>query len=309
MTRTKIKQLEFEEKIKPFYKIESGKYFCKKCDFYIISKLQMHHEKCKGFGVRRNLSNPSINYKYSLLCDMGCGNKSSFFYKTGKAYCCKLGAKCPVKTEKDKNKKIGKNPFKSIESQRAQKGKVPWNKGLKKETNNILANAAKKSSQTNIKRNKTYKFNHTENTKKVIKQAIINRYANGWQSTSCGRAKSYPYDSPIAGVITLTGTWEVAFAQALDKTGINWSKNKKRFDYIKPDGIEATYLPDFYIDEWQTYVEIKGYETDLDKAKWSYFTDPIIVIRKKEVFQLKKWLKENIEITETNLKNLITIDQ
>ena len=71
--------------------------------------------------------------------------------------------------------------------------------------------------------------------------------------------------------------------QYLDKKKYIQKRNKIRFPYIKPDGKKATYQPDFYVDDWNSYVEVKGYETELDKCKWSQITNPLIIIRKKEI--------------------------
>lgn len=114
-------------------------------------------------------------------------------------------------------------------------------------------------------------------------------YASGWEPT-CGRCKKYDYVSPIAGVIKVDGTWELATAQYLDSLNVIWSRNKKRFDYIKPNGIPSTYQPDFYVEDWKCYIEVKGYERDLDKAKWSQFPDKLIIWKKDKIFEIKKLL-------------------
>ena len=51
---------------------------------------------------------------------------------------------------------------------------------------------------------------------------------------------------------------------------------------------ERTYFPDFYIESLDLYVEIKGYETDRDKAKWKQFPKKLRVIKKKEINEIKK---------------------
>ena len=59
----------------------------------------------------------------------------------------------------------------------------------------------------------------------------------------------------------------------------------------KADGTKSTYQPDFYIEDLKSYIEVKGYETDLDKAKWKYFTEKLIVLRRKEIGELDEWFK------------------
>jgi hypothetical protein len=48
------------------------------------------------------------------------------------------------------------------------------------------------------------------------------------------------------------------------------------------------YFPDFFLEDLNLYIEIKGYETDRDKAKWSQFPQRLRVIRKKEICDIQK---------------------
>ena len=112
------------------------------------------------------------------------------------------------------------------------------------------------------------------------------RYAAGWEPV-CGRCKKYDYISPAAGKIKVDGTWELKVAKYLDSIGVKWSRNCKRFPYIKPDQSGSTYQPDFFVEDWNSYLEVKGYETDLDRCKWSQFTEPLIVWRYEEIKKLE----------------------
>jgi hypothetical protein len=49
-------------------------------------------------------------------------------------------------------------------------------------------------------------------------------------------------------------TWEVKYAEALDRAGLAWFYEPDRL--LLSDG--RTYTPDFWIVEWNSYVEIKG---------------------------------------------------
>lgn len=125
-----------------------------------------------------------------------------------------------------------------------------------------------------------------EEKRRKISEHIKMRYASGWEPT-CGRCKKYNYYSPIAGEIKVDGTWELKVARYLDTINVSWQRNKKRFDYIRPNGVKSTYQPDFYIKDWNCYIEVKGYETDLDRAKWSQFPEKLQVWRKKEINNLE----------------------
>lgn len=127
---------------------------------------------------------------------------------------------------------------------------------------------------------------HTAEVKLEMSNRKKALYASGWEPT-CGRCKKYLHSSPIAGDVKLDGTWEVKVAEHLDKLGVVWKRNRERFSYIRPDGKSATYQPDFYVEDWCTYLEVKGYETALDRAKWEQFDKPLIVWRKKEIQNLE----------------------
>jgi hypothetical protein len=68
----------------------------------------------------------------------------------------------------------------------------------------------------------------------------------------------------------LHGSWEVAYARYLDLNSIKWIRNKDSFTYTF-GGKERKYTPDFYLVDTDEYVEIKGYKTEKDIAKWEQF--------------------------------------
>lgn len=126
---------------------------------------------------------------------------------------------------------------------------------------------------------------HTEEFKIKQRDRIIARYEAGW-SPKAGRCKKYKHTSPIAGEVYLDGTWELAVAVWLDNKGYGWRRNTKRFQYINLKGIVSHYTPDFWVKELDGYLEVKGYETDLDRCKWSQFLEPLTVWKKKELKEL-----------------------
>jgi hypothetical protein len=84
------------------------------------------------------------------------------------------------------------------------------------------------------------------------------------------------------------GNWEVEYAKYLDKNNINWILNKKRFYYKSselPRGY-GHYKPDFYLIDEDHYVEIKGYETQLDYDKWKWFPFKLKILRFKDLKKL-----------------------
>lgn len=110
----------------------------------------------------------------------------------------------------------------------------------------------------------------------------MKRYEAGWLPKA-GRCKKISYNSPIAGSVQLDGTWELTVAEFLDRQKYNWKRNTERFPYICPKGKNRHYIPDFWVEELGGFVEVKGYETELDRAKWKYFPNKLAVLRKEHI--------------------------
>lgn len=75
-------------------------------------------------------------------------------------------------------------------------------------------------------------------------------------------------------------------AKYFDKLGINWVRNKKRFTYTNLKGKTSTYCPDFYVKDWSSYIEVKGYQTKNDELKWEQFPYKLEVWKKEKLREL-----------------------
>ncbi len=134
-----------------------------------------------------------------------------------------------------------------------------WNKG--KKTNS--AGMASTSEKEQLRREKISK-----------KMKVV----GGGYRIGSGRSKGCWYQSIEAGKVYLDSSYELLFAKHLDNLGLRWVRNTTKFSYFWKDKFRS-YTPDFYLKESKTYVEIKGYVTQKDWAKWSEFPDPIIVFK------------------------------
>ncbi len=157
-----------------------------------------------------------------------------------------------------------------------------WNKG--KKLNEIFDK--EKEENIRFKMSKNHKGGGKASTpekeiirRKKISEAILKRYNEGWESTA-GRTKKIKYISLIAGEVLIDGRWELAVCEYLDKHNIKWKRNKKRFPYIY-ENKNRTYCPDFYLIDSDIYIEVKGYQTNLDNAKWEQFRKELEVWDKK----------------------------
>lgn len=84
---------------------------------------------------------------------------------------------------------------------------------------------------------------------------------------------------------TLHGGWEKIVADYMNANNITWNKVKESFSY-EWEGRIHQYFPDFFLADMNIYIEVKGYETDRDRCKWSDFPHKLLVIDKRNIKKL-----------------------
>lgn len=139
--------------------------------------------------------------------------------------------------------------------------------------------SGEKAQETRIK-NGTNK--HSEETKKKISKSMklaVVKYPESYTSSNRGRTKQIEKYG-----IKFQGSWELRYYEHCLSKGILIERCKEHFPY-EWNGTRS-YNPDFYLPETDTYVEVKGYETDRDRAKWRDFPKTLIVIKSKELKEL-----------------------
>ena len=206
-----------------------------------------------------------------MKCKYGCGKDATYQLKNGAWCCSKYSTQCP--SIKKKNSEGAIKSWKDRECH--LKGKPSWNKGLTKETDDRVKYCTEKIKEAIKEKGHCWSGrHHSDETKEKMRQYMLEKYKNGFE-VRCGRALKYNYKSPIAGSIKVDGRWELAVAKYLDQKKVTWKRNTKRFPYINTKGKHSTYCPDFFVEEWNTFIEVKGYETDLDRCKWEQFKHPL----------------------------------
>lgn len=172
-------------------------------------------------------------------------------------------------------------------------GRVIWNKGLSRETSKIVDQISKSVSKT-IKekiKNGTHiivPMGPEARKRLSIAQSLHNRG---------GRSKWFK-----VGGRKVQGTWERDLACKFEKFSIVWNKlktSKDVFIYIS-DGQEKAYTPDFYLEKYDRYIEIKGHWWGNDKEKMRIVFDTYPDLKSKTIIiekdKYKKLLaKENKE--------------
>lgn len=125
---------------------------------------------------------------------------------------------------------------------------------------------------------------HTKETKEKISktmQQVVKDKPDSYNGVNInGKVKKYKYNN-----VSLDGTWELIFVQYLDKNNIKWKRPNKGIEYVWENTIHI-YYPDFFLVDYNVFVEIKGFQTPRDIAKWKMINN-LIVIKQNEIKQIQ----------------------
>jgi hypothetical protein len=231
-----------------------------------------------------------------MLCDYGCGALAIKLFGSGRWCCASHTSKCPAMKKKNNVAARSYLDYDWIEIQNA------YDTGLSHRdltdvfrfssatilhqavTHGLLVSRSRSSAMVLARDQGKCKLSEIKKSElaESSRSRILARYESGWMPKA-GRCKKYKYVSPIAGEVYLDGTWELAVAKWLDEKEYNWRRNTKRFQYVNLKNKLSYYTPDFWVEELGGYLEIKGYETALDRCKWSQFIEPLVVWKRKEL--------------------------
>jgi hypothetical protein len=114
----------------------------------------------------------------------------------------------------------------------------------------------------------------------AMKRAVANN-PEAYTSSNRGRTKQIIYKG-----IKFQGSWELTFFKWCEDKNITCERNTEGFAY-EWNGIR-TYFPDFYLPSYDSYVEVKGYKTEQDDAKWKQFPKKLLTVVKKDIDNIKK---------------------
>lgn len=173
--------------------------------------------------------------------------------------------KCPFCSKEYSYKGIATHIWRNhIENNKTWGGKVkgstPWNKGQTKETSKSVKKGAETLSKTKQKQISEGIFKPSqmgiEAKKRLsIEQSLRNRG---------GKSKWF-----IVADQKVQGTWERDIALKFEEFNIKWHKPKlhKEVFFYTQEGKLRTYTPDFYLQELDLFLEVKGYWWGKDKEK------------------------------------------
>lgn len=90
------------------------------------------------------------------------------------------------------------------------------------------------------------------------------------KGTICSRGKWF---SPLTNTIySYQSSYEKVFMKFLDEHSIRWIRNTDKFPYLLEDK-KHNYIPDFYLLDYDMYIETKGFVRKSDPLKFEAFPD------------------------------------
>ena len=267
-------------------------YKCKHCgkEFEDRYKLTGHSTHCK--------MNP--NYERNILqstknVNSGNKNKREKYLKDKVEYYCQYcNKKCVGKNSlKNHENRCNKNPNKKVLNyNNLEKYNEEVKNGLHKHTNQYIKSIKlglpypKVSKETREKislssKNQVWTKERKDNLSLSMHKAVLEHPESYSSSNVNVRVKKREYRE-----IMLDSEWEVVFAKFLDEKKIKWVRPSSGKIY-KYKGVEHLYFPDFYLQEYDLYVEVKGYIRDRDYYKWKSL-DNLVIITLKEIKKIKR---------------------
>jgi len=258
--------------------MEQKTYICQYCGKESnkpnLMSLSIHEIRCdKNPNKNNNIKTPSRKgmYKGDGPSDL---TKRRKITKLRKEECLEVQKFICVHCDKDCKLEKFRSSFLSLMNHESQCPSNPHriiNRKITEETRRKLKESGKRqiwSIQRKIK------------AKEYMRKAVL-EHPEAYTSSNRGRVKQVEIDG-----IKLHGKWELSFYQWAKEKELNPQRCLNSFPY-EWNG-SRSYFPDFYLPSLNIYIEVKGYETERDLVKWSQFPEKLIVIRKKEIEEIKK---------------------
>lgn len=162
------------------------------------------------------------------------------------------------------------------------------NPDYKLKKRNIALSQPKRTEEVKNKISESMKKFYSNNENRelqslAMKKAVENNPESYSDKNIVGRSEHFTVDG-----VRYNSTWEYEVTKYLEKENIKWKRSKlKPVPYLWENKWHL-YFPDFLLEDLNCYIEVKGYETERDRAKWKYSDKKVILIKQKEIDMIKK---------------------
>lgn len=215
--------------------------------------------------------------------------------------------------KKNPNHQVKKSPAKSekwLEALRNRKGSNQYIKA--KELGKPKPIVSKETREKIGKASRGRK--HTDTSKQKISDTMRKNIQSGNREYSFLHRKSYEFNGE-----RLDSTYELKVAQELNEHNINFEVHPNGLNYIGDEGKQRTYFPDFYLTDYDVYLDPKndfllsenykyhGLTTKEKIERVQTYNNVIIVLLDKESLSFEK-IMECIKAAKLDIKSSNTME-
>ena len=138
----------------------------------------------------------------------------------------------------------------------------------------------------NLKLPKSQKENISKGISKAISEGRIKYRSDGHRFY-----KIYHHISWLGNEEVLHAGWELKVAKYMDEHKIHYCKSKEHFTYVF-EGQNREYFPDFYLKDYDLFIEVKGRMKPNDLEKWKQFPKKLLIIDQKTIKRLEEFFSD-----------------
>jgi len=237
-----------------------------------------------------------------MICE-NCNNEHDGSYGSGRFCSSKCARSFSSKAKRDEtNKKVSK----IMKSKMSNGEKIGC---IQKNTDNVInafCDICGKKYKTRLYNNIKFKKTCSKKCGKKLRiksyHKNINKVVGGYRMGS-GRGKSGWYKK-----YWCDSSYELAFVIYNIDHNIKFQRNNEGFTYNWKNKTHK-YYPDFIIND--EFYEIKGYETEQDKVKYTSLTKPLVILYEKDLEKILFYVKNKygndfIDLYDGNPHNKLT---
>lgn len=116
---------------------------------------------------------------------------------------------------------------------------------------------------------------------------VVEKYPESYSAKNVsGRTKKIKTFDSFGNEVILNGNWEILVSEYLNICNIKWTNIINEIFRYKFENKQRRYFPDFYLPEYNIYIEVKGYVRERDLEKWKVVKN-LIVLKKGEIKDIK----------------------
>jgi len=184
------------------------------------------------------------------------------------------GKKCPqLAGENSPTKRLDVRKKMSL----ASKGKPKSKEHRKKLSEAKIGKKLSEEHKRHISESELGEKNHSFGKKRS--KECKKKMSESHKGTQCGKnsgrygkppkhSKGYYYDSPLQGMVWLRSSYEIGYAKYLDEHKILWMYEMETFDLGY-----RTYTPDFFLPQFEKFIDTKGYMRPESQEKINMFLE------------------------------------